>query len=111
MLHTRPRKPQFDRALAQRLSPLNHIDQATTPTLFMQGKDDERCPKSQSEELFVSLCRAGDTPTELVLYPGESHGFLGSGTPSCREDAATKIVDWIVRHTLEAEGAHAAPGS
>lgn len=92
-------KPIFDRELAKKLSPLNHIDRATTPTLFLQGKEDERCPKCQSEELFVSLCRAGETPTELVLYPGETHSFLGSGAPSCREDAATRIVDWLVKHT------------
>ena len=89
--------PAFDRELATRLSPLQHIGKSKTPTLFMQGKDDERCPKCQSEELFVSLARAGDTPTELVLYPGETHGFLGSGAPSCREDAARRIIDWIVR--------------
>lgn len=97
-------KSAFDRALARKLSPLDHIDKATTPTLFLQGKEDERCPKCQSEELFVSLCRAGETLTELVLYPGETHSFLGSGAPSCREDASGRIVDWVVRHTL-AQGA------
>ncbi|MCR8958850.1 S9 family peptidase [Variovorax sp. S2] len=91
--------PVFDRKLAARLSPLQHIEKSSTPTLFMQGKDDERCPKCQSEELFVSLARAGDTPAELVLYPGETHGFLGSGAPSCREDAARRIIEWVVRHT------------
>jgi dipeptidyl aminopeptidase/acylaminoacyl peptidase len=46
----------------------------------------------------VSLARASDVPTELVLYPGETHGFLASGAPSCREDAALRIVDWLERH-------------
>ncbi|VWX55558.1 Dipeptidyl aminopeptidase/acylaminoacyl peptidase [Burkholderiales bacterium 8X] len=91
--------PRFDRALARALSPLHHIEKSRTPTLFLQGKEDERCPKCQSEELFVSLARAGDTPTELILYPGEYHGFLGTGAPSCREDAATRIVDWLVRYS------------
>ncbi|RYZ11206.1 MAG: S9 family peptidase [Comamonadaceae bacterium] len=93
-------QPRFDRALARRLSPLQHIEKSTTPTLFMQGKDDERCPKCQSEEMFVSLARSGDTPTELVLYPGETHAFLASGAPSCREDAALRIMDWVERHAL-----------
>jgi dipeptidyl aminopeptidase/acylaminoacyl peptidase len=93
-------KPEFDRSLAVQLSPLHHITKSNTPTLFMQGKDDERCPKCQSEELFVSLARAGDTPAELVLYPGETHGFLGSGAPSCREDAANRIIAWMERHAM-----------
>ena len=91
-------KERFDRPLAKQLSPMNRVERATTPTLFMQGADDERCPKCQSEELFVSLMRAGDTPAELVLYPGEDHHFLGEGTPSVRQDAAQRIIDWIAKH-------------
>ena len=104
-------KPRFDRDRARELSPLQHIEKSRTPTIFLQGKDDERCPKCQSEELFVSLARAGDTAAELVLYPGETHGFLGSGKPACRSDAARRIVDWLERFcgTVPASGARAAP--
>ena len=90
--------PRIDRVLARQLSPLQYVEQATTPTLFMQGKDDERCPKCQSEEMFVSFMRGGDTPAELVLYSGENHSFLGQGKPSCRVDAAQRIAGWITCH-------------
>ena len=96
--------PRFDRNRARELSPLQHIEKATTPTLFLQGKDDERYPKCQSGELFVSMFRAGETPAELILYPGEDHHFLGEGKPGCRQDAAQRIVDWLVRHTPEQRG-------
>lgn len=98
---------KFDRQLARELSPMRHVERAKTPTLFMQGADDERCPKCQSEELFVSLMRAGDTPAELVLYPGENHHFLGEGAPSVRQDAAERIVDWVERHVGQAPRTHA----
>ena len=94
--------PRFDREKARSLSPLQHIEKASTPTLFMQGKDDERCPKCQSEELFVSFLRASGGPAEMVLYPGEGHGFLDSGRPACRADAARRIIDWLSQHTLVA---------
>lgn len=94
--------PRFDREKARSLSPLQFIEQASTPTLFMQGKDDERCPKCQSEELFVSFMRASDSPAELVLYPEEGHGFLGEGAPACRADAAQRIIDWVSEHALAA---------
>ena len=93
--------PRFDRDKARSLSPLQHVEKATTPTLFMQGKEDERCPKCQSEELFVCLMRAQDTPAELVLYPNEGHGFLGEGAPACRTDAAQRIVGWLSAHALQ----------
>ncbi|MBI2769828.1 MAG: S9 family peptidase [Burkholderiales bacterium] len=89
--------PEFDRRKARQLSPLQFIEKVKTPTLFLQGKDDERCPKCQSEELFVSLYNAGDTPCELVLYPNEGHSFLGEGRPACREDAARRIMNWVSR--------------
>ncbi|MDB5828376.1 MAG: peptidase [Variovorax sp.] len=102
--------PAFDRAKAREMSPLQHVEKSKTPTLFLQGKEDERCPKCQSEELFVSLARAGDTPTELVLYPGEHHSFLGEGAPSCREDAANRILSWLDRYVVEAMEAPGATG-
>lgn len=89
-------KPVFDRDKARELSP-QYVQQSGVPTLFLQGKDDERCPRSQAEELFVSLSRAGDTPCELVLYPGQTHSFLISGSPSCRIDALARIVAWLGR--------------
>jgi dipeptidyl aminopeptidase/acylaminoacyl peptidase len=91
----------FRRQLARTLSPMMHVEKATTPTLFLQGEDDERCPKCQTEELFVSLMRAGDTPAELVLYPGEDHLFLGRGAPALREDAVRRIVDWVTRYVQQ----------
>ena len=102
--------PRFDRSLARKLSPLQYIEQSHTPTLFLQGKEDERCPKCQAEELFVSLVRAGDTPAELVLYPDEGHGFLGDGAPACRRDAAQRIIGWVTLHT-HAEGTSAVGAS
>lgn len=93
---------RFDRSLASELSPMQHVEKATTPTLFMQGMDDERCPKCQSEELFVSLMKAGSTEAEMVLYPQQDHHFLGEGAPSVREDAAGRIVDWVKRHVGQA---------
>ena len=98
--------PRFDRDKARRLSPLQYIEKATTPTLFMQGKEDERCPKCQSEELFVSFMCSGDKSAELVLYPNEGHGFLAEGAPACRADACRRIVDWVALHTL-ADTSHA----
>jgi dipeptidyl aminopeptidase/acylaminoacyl peptidase len=103
-------KPVFDREKARELSPLQYVEKSKTPTLFMQGKDDERCPKCQSEELFVSVARAGKTPVELVLYPGETHSFLGSGAPSCREDAAARIVAWLSRFVTDKRETSGNPG-
>lgn len=90
-------RPALHRDTCRRLSPMRWVERARTPTLFLQGKEDERCPKCQSEELFVTLMASSDTPAELVLYPGGSHKFLEKGKPSQRLDAVTRIVDWVER--------------
>jgi dipeptidyl aminopeptidase/acylaminoacyl peptidase len=65
--------------------------------LILQGEEDQRCPKSQSEELFVSLMSSTDTPAEMVLYPGAGHHFFESGRPSHRIDMVTRLVAWLER--------------
>jgi dipeptidyl aminopeptidase/acylaminoacyl peptidase len=53
-------------------SPLLYADKVKTPTLFLQGEVDMRVPKEQAEEYFRALNHFG-VPTELVIFPGESH--------------------------------------
>jgi len=89
-------KPEANRQLMLRLSPMAHIEHACAPSLLIQGKDDQRCPAGQSEELFVKLQRSGTT-AEMVLYPGGSHHVIGQGRPSHRLDAIHRIVDWLER--------------
>lgn len=90
-------EPDEQRELMARLSPMTVIEQVRTPTLFLQGADDERCPRGQSEELFVKLRRAGRAPTEMVLYPGGSHHVFGTGKPAHLLDIPRRIVDWLAR--------------
>jgi dipeptidyl aminopeptidase/acylaminoacyl peptidase len=70
--------------------------------LILQGELDERCPKTQSEELFVSLRRGANPPCEMVLYPGGSHMFTSTGKPAHRLDVVQRIVEWVERHASQA---------
>lgn len=90
-------EPRERRELLARLSPMSAIEKVRTPMLFLQGEDDQRCPRGQSEELFVKLRRRGRTPTEMVLYPGGSHHVFSTGKPAHRLDIQARIVDWLER--------------
>ena len=81
----------------RRLSPVTHIHNATTPALILQGKEDERCPLGQSEELFATLRRAGSCECEMVMYPGGDHHLYEAGTPSHRLDVVNRMMGWIGR--------------
>ena len=86
-----------NREVMRRLSPTQYAEKATTPTLILQGEQDERCPKCQAEELFVSMKRGANPPCELVIYPGASHKFTTEGKPSHRLDALNRITQWLTR--------------
>jgi dipeptidyl aminopeptidase/acylaminoacyl peptidase len=88
-------KPSIQREKTRCLSPMQHAQDIRTPTLILQGKDDERCPRGQAEDLFVTLMHTGETPTEMVLYPGGNHHFFEQGRPSHRIDAVTRLVGWL----------------
>ncbi len=55
------------------VSPFDHIQNVTTPTLFAGGEKDWNVPIQNSEQLYLALRRRGIT-TQLVVYPGEYHG-------------------------------------
>ena len=89
-----------ERDVFRRLSPINTIQNVTTPTLVLHGEGDDRCPIGQGEELFVGLVAAGRVPTEFVRYPGASHLMNTIGRPSHRADYNQRVVEWVERYTL-----------
>jgi dipeptidyl aminopeptidase/acylaminoacyl peptidase len=55
-------------------SPLKYITRARTPTMIHVVEGDPRVPSPQSVELHMALRQLG-VPTELFMYPGQTHGI------------------------------------
>ncbi len=55
-------------------SPLRHVANVTTPTLFLVGERDERVPPPQSVEMHRAL-KSNGVPTHLYIAPREPHGW------------------------------------
>jgi dipeptidyl aminopeptidase/acylaminoacyl peptidase len=92
------REPSDDRDRYHRLSPIHWAHAAVTPTLILQGEEDQRCPIGQAEEFFTALMRAGHAEVEFVRYPGADHHLAESGRPSHRLDYHERIVSFLERH-------------
>jgi len=58
-------------------SPINHVDQLTSPILLLQGSEDKVVPPNQAET-FAAAARAKGLPVALIMYAGEGHGFRRS---------------------------------
>jgi len=57
-----------------RQSPLTHADKIKTPLMVVQGANDPRVNKRESDQIVVAL-RDRNYPVEYLVAPDEGHGF------------------------------------
>ena len=67
--------PATDSLRLKSISPLFNTDKIKTPLLVLQGANDPRVLKVESDEIVAGAKRNG-TPVEYVLFPDEGHGFI-----------------------------------
>jgi dipeptidyl aminopeptidase/acylaminoacyl peptidase len=77
-------------------SPLKYIKNARTPTMIHVVQGDPRVPSPQSIELHMALQRLG-VPTELFLYPGQSHSIPDTRNQLVKSVAEMAWMDYYVR--------------
>lgn len=62
------------RAQLERQSPINSASKIKSPLLVVQGANDPRVNKQESEQIVIALRDRG-FPVEYILAPDEGHGF------------------------------------
>jgi dipeptidyl aminopeptidase/acylaminoacyl peptidase len=62
------------RAFFERTAPVNHAGEITRPLFVVQGANDPRVPRAESEQM-VATVRKGSTPVWYLLGKNEGHGF------------------------------------
>jgi dipeptidyl aminopeptidase/acylaminoacyl peptidase len=77
-------------------SPLKYIKNAKTPTMVHVVQGDPRVPSPQSIELHMALKKLG-VPTELFIYPGNSHGIPDTRNQLLKSVAEMAWMDHYVR--------------
>jgi len=87
-------RPWENKTVWEKISPYYRVNNITTPTLFMGGDVDWNVPIIGGEQMYQALKSLGRT-TELVVYPGESHGFT---TPSHIKDRLERYLAWYAHY-------------
>ena len=85
-----------DREKLVERSPITHIDNVRCPMLILQGENDPRVPKEESDQVVERLRGLGRR-VEYVVYPGEGHGFTKRANA---EDAYGRVVDFLTKELL-----------
>jgi dipeptidyl aminopeptidase/acylaminoacyl peptidase len=77
-----------------RSSPMTYVKNVKTPTLLLQGADDQTDPIGQSQQFYRGLKRYG-VDTELIIYPREPHGLREE---KHLVDRLNRIVAWYDKY-------------
>jgi dipeptidyl aminopeptidase/acylaminoacyl peptidase len=96
--------PWEHQALWDKISPFYRVKNITTPTLFMGGEIDSNVPILGSEQMYQAMKALGRA-TELVVYPGEYHGFT---VPSHIKDRLERYLAWYA-HYVKGDATPATP--
>lgn len=78
-------------------SPLTYARQCRTPTLFVHGENDLRCPISEAEQFYRALRDIG-CQTELWRIPECSHLGDSVGPLSARRAQNEALLSWFGRY-------------
>jgi dipeptidyl aminopeptidase/acylaminoacyl peptidase len=66
--------PKKDLEQLKAISPLFHADKIRKPLLVLQGANDPRVIKPESDDIVAEVRKHG-VPVEYVVFPDEGHGF------------------------------------
>ena len=76
------------RAVFQRINPMANVGKIKKPMLVMQGANDPRVPKSESDQVVAKIRQSG-TDVWYVVYADEGHGFLKKHNNDLRREVET----------------------
>jgi dipeptidyl aminopeptidase/acylaminoacyl peptidase len=96
--------PEKDRKVYEVSSPITYVHGIRAPLLVLQGDNDPRIPKEESERLVEMLKKRGNV-VDVVYYPSEGHGF---DKVENQIDAARRIVAWFDKYLKNASSTPAA---
>lgn len=88
--------PDEDRELLMSRSPITYVDQLRCPLLVIQGANDPRVVRAESDQMVERLRTLGRT-VDYLVFPDEGHDF---GKRANRLKAYRTIAEFLERHLL-----------
>jgi dipeptidyl aminopeptidase/acylaminoacyl peptidase len=86
--------PVKDKAAYDAQSPMTYAKNIRAPLLNLQGENDARVPKGQTDEV-VKLIKANGGVVDAVYYPAEGHGFTKIEN---QEDSRRRTLEWFEKY-------------
>ncbi len=96
-----------DEAFFKAKSPLFHASNIVRPLMVLQGANDPRVLKVESDEI-VAAVEANGVPVDYVLFDDEGHGFVKKEN---QEEAARRILAFLDTHLKGVESGATQPAT
>ncbi|MCB1568776.1 MAG: S9 family peptidase [Xanthomonadales bacterium] len=84
--------PETQRDFLIETSPLFHADKITRPLMVLQGANDPRVLKSESDDIVAAVKKNG-VPVEYLVFDDEGHGFTKKENQIRAWDGILKFLD------------------
>ncbi|GAB4019866.1 S9 family peptidase [Spirosoma migulaei] len=88
--------PKTDSVALYNKSPLFHTNRIKKPLLVIQGANDPRVLKIESDEIVANVKKNG-VPVEYVTFPNEGHGFVKKENEITANKAIKEFLDKYLR--------------
>jgi dipeptidyl aminopeptidase/acylaminoacyl peptidase len=92
--------PIKDSARLYKISPLFHANKVEKPLIVLQGSQDPRVLKVESDEI-VAAVKKNKVPVEYVVFEDEGHGFVKKEN---QQKAYSKILEFLDKYLKKASG-------
>jgi len=90
--------PKTDGERLRRISPLFNASRIKAPLMVLQGANDPRVLKIESDEIIEAAKKNG-VPTEYIVFPDEGHGFVKKENEIRGYTAILEFLDKYLRGT------------
>lgn len=88
--------PKEDAEYFRRISPLFHAEQIEKPLLVLQGANDPRVLKQESDSIVEEVKKNG-VPVEYLVFENEGHGFRRRESQKRAYEAVLAFLDKYVK--------------
>ena len=96
--------PEKNRKVYEDTSPITYIANIKAPLLVLQGENDPRVPKEETDQVVDMLKKRGNI-VDVHYYPAEGHGFAKREN---QIDSIKRTLDWFQKYLPTGAGAERA---
>ena len=89
--------PETDEEYLKGISPFFHADKINKPLIVLQGANDPRVLKVESDEIVAAVINNG-VPVEYIVFDDEGHGFVKRENEIEGYEAILKFLDRYLKH-------------